>query len=599
MPPSSGPQVPAPYSEPAASVAPPAPARPIDQEQTILLEQPPRPPVRRTRYRWLRSLRVRLTLIFVCLAALLFIILGLVLNAVSARVLYADEQLGVTGEAAAIVATQQHAFDTQVNGTVSAHCAGAIGYQQAFQNTIVQSLKTIHPSIQSVYLLDRTGTVLAPDAAAVPVGSNAPYLDMAQLRRLWAQTLQGSRRAGTGSIGAVSYFSKDAKGQTLGVTLLAERYRTASSCVNPSNGTLGVVEVVTTFPRAQTILGTLHLVLLLMLIAIIVGGVLIGGPLISRALSPLTRMTRAAQLIARGDLSQRVRLPHSGDEIGQLADSFDEMAARIQSAFAVQQASEERMRQFIADASHELRTPLTSIRGFVDVLLRGAKDDPDTAEEVLLATRREAERMSRLVNDLLTLARLDVGRPMELQPVDIIGLVGEAVDQGRILAGEREVSMHTDGAGRLMLMADPDRIKQVLLVLLDNALKYGRQTPDGWVRVEVSRNASAAIITVTDNGEGIAAEDLPHIFDRFYRAQRAARARRLTETSQRAAVSSRSRLPAPPESMPRPPQREGSGLGLPIAQGIVRAHGGMLTVRSQPSRGTQFTVTLPTHTPVR
>ncbi|MGH2516475.1 MAG: ATP-binding protein, partial [Ktedonobacterales bacterium] len=572
---------------------------PSDQEQTLLVAPPQPRSNGRIRFRRLRSLRVRLTLTFVGLAVILFLILGLVLNAISARVLYADEQLGVTGESAAIVATQQHTFDAQVNGAVSAACAGAISYQQAFQNTIVHSLKTIHPSIQAVYLLDHTGTVLAPDGTAVPAGSSAPYLDATQLRKLWTQVSQASRRAGTGSIGATSYFSKDPKGQTLGVTLIAERYRTASSCVNPTNGALGVVEIVTTFPRAQAILSTLHLVLLLMLLAIILGGVLIGGPLVSRALSPLTRMTQAARLIARGDLSQRVRLPHSGDEIGQLADSFDEMASRIQTAFAVQQASEERMRQFIADASHELRTPLTSIRGFVDVLLRGAKDDPATAEEVLIATRREAERMSRLVNDLLTLARLDVGRPMELQPVDTIGLVGEAVDQGRILAGEREVSMHTDGAGRLMLMADPDRIKQVLLVLLDNALKYGRQAPSGWVRVEVSRNAGAAIITVTDNGEGIAPEDLPHIFDRFYRAQRAARARRLIETSQRAAVSPRPALPAPTEPAPRPPQKEGSGLGLPIAQGIVRAHGGTLTVRSEVGRGTQFTITLPAHTPIR
>src|SRR5579859_2332075 len=598
MPPASDPHMPVPYNDAAVPTAPPSLARPIDEELTIRVAPPP-PPDTRTPIRRLRSLLVRLTLTFVCLAAILFILLGLVLNAISARVLYADEQLGVTGEAAAIVATQQHAFDAQVNGTVNAGCAGAVSYQQAFADTIVQSLKTIHPSIQSVYLLDHAGIILAPSGAAVSVGSGAPHLDAAQLRKLWTQVIQASRRAGTGSIGAISYFGKDRNGQTIGVALVVERYHTASSCVDPGNGALGVVEIITAFPRAQAILGTLHLVLLLMLIAILIGGVLIGGPLISRALSPLTRMTRAARLIARGDLSQRVRLPHSGDEIGQLADSFDEMASRIQSAFTVQQASEERMRQFIADASHELRTPLTSIRGFVDVLLRGAKDDPATAEEVLIATRLEAERMSRLVNDMLTLARLDIGRPMEVQPVDIIGMVGEAVDQGRILAGEREISMHTDGAGRLMLMADPDRIKQVLLILLDNALKYGRQAPDGWVRVEVGRDATAAIITVTDNGEGIAAQDLPHIFDRFYRAQRAARARQVTESAQRTAVTPLPAVSVAGGTPPRSARTEGSGLGLPIAQGIVRAHGGTLTVRSQPGLGTQFTITLPAHTLAR
>ena len=252
------------------------------------------------------------------------------------------------------------------------------------------------------------------------------------------------------------------------------------------------------------------------------------------------------------------------------------------------------MRQFVADASHELRTPLTSIRGFVDVLLRGAKDDPATAEEVLQATRREAERMSRLVNDLLTLARLDVGRPLELQQVDLLGLAGEAVDQARILAGEREVALRGDGAGRLLVNADADRLKQVLLVLLDNALKYGRQDATGWVRVQVGRTARGAFVSVADNGEGISPEDLPHIFDRFYRAQRAALRRQSAGP-----VTSPSPPPAAlvdPLGTPasrRASQREGSGLGLAIAQAIVRAHGGALTVRSQLGAGTTFTVELP------
>ncbi|HLY32178.1 MAG TPA: HAMP domain-containing sensor histidine kinase, partial [Ktedonobacterales bacterium] len=324
-----------------------------------------------------------------------------------------------------------------------------------------------------------------------------------------------------------------------------------------------------------------------------------GVPLTAQAMRPLARVTYAARRVARGDLSQRVGLQQTDDEIGELAYTFDEMVERIQETFAAQQASEDRMRLFIADASHELRTPLTAIRGYTDVLLRGAKDDPETVERVLRATRREAERMTRLVNDLLTLARLDTNRPLDMQSVDVIALVGEAVDQARILAGEREVAMRTDGGGRLMVTLDADRIKQVLLILLDNALKYGRQTPDGWVRVYVARTNLGALITIADNGQGIAPEDLPYIFERFYRAERAARRRRMTGSQ----VAARPESPAPTGA-----QRNGdgvnsspggSGLGLAIARAIVEAHGGKLSVQSRLGAGTTFTLALPLTPPPR
>lgn len=141
--------------------------------------------------------------------------------------------------------------------------------------------------------------------------------------------------------------------------------------------------------------------------------------------------------------------------------------------------------------------------------------------------------------------------------------------------------MRTDGGGRLVLLADADRLKQVLLIFLDNALKYGRQTPDGWVRVQVWRTPRAAVVSITDNGPGISPDDLPHIFDRFYRAQRAAHRR----SSAGPAPSASSSLHA------KPP--EGSGLGLPIAQAITRALGGNVSVASQPGQGATFTIELP------
>src|SRR5579883_2665759 len=222
--------------------------------------------------------------------------------------------------------------------------------------------------------------------------------------------------------------------------------------------------------------------------------------------------------------------------------------------------------------------------------------------------------MSRLVNDLLTLARFDTNRPLDLQSTDLIALAGEAVDQARILAGDRQVTLRTDGAGRLMVNLDADRIKQTLLVLLDNALKYGRQGPDGWVRVYVERMDRGALITVADNGQGIAPDALPHIFERFYRVRRAQR--------QRMTGSQVTDHPEPPAltgpHAPNTGQDErddhgatanngapgaggpgGSGLGLAIAKAIIDAHGGSLTVQSRVGAGTTFTIALPINPPTR
>jgi len=414
--------------------------------------------------------------------------------------------------------------------------------------------------------------------------------------------------SGTGYITSDYYEASDSSGQRLGVMLIAIRYDTSSHCTalpTASGATsrldVGIVQVVTDYARLRAEIAILHLVLIVVLAGALTIGLLIGGPLTVSALRPLRRMTETARRIAAGDLTQRIRLPHGGDEIGQLADTFDEMISRIERAFSAQHASEERMRQFIADASHELRTPLTSIRGYTDVLLRGAKDEPEVAEQVLEATRREAERMSRLVNDLLTLARLDAGRPLELQLLDLVAVVGEAVDQARILAGEREVAMRNDSGGRPLVLVDPDRLKQVLLILLDNALKYGRLDASGWVRVRIGRTQHGVFVGISDNGQGIAPEDLPHIFDRFYRAQRGEIQRRITAqhhlagghgTIGDASPSSSITLPFGDSRQSRA-KREGSGLGLPIAQAIIRAHGGTITVESRLETGTTFTIQLP------
>jgi two-component system OmpR family sensor kinase len=559
----------------------------------------------RRRWAWFVSLRARLTLTYVAVLVVVLLILGIVLNLVVGQVLYAGEQATFVRDARAAVARQLIKLDALVNGNTgsgtsqtASSCAAAVSYQQAFTETIANPLSD-RSDIQQVYLLNAIGTVLAPvDNAQVTAGRPGPYLRDSALAAL-VQAASARPHATAVVLGDANYRLSDG-GQPRGVELIAMRYpAAATACTGAVTTTIGIVEVVSDFATAQAVLARLRFILLLVVAAAALGGILIGGALTARALSPLARMTHAARRIARGDLSQRVRLAHTNDEIGELATTFDEMADRIEAAFAAQAESDAHMRQFVADASHELRTPLTAIRGYTDVLLRGAaRDDPATAEKVLQATRREAERMSRLVNDLLTLARLDTGRPLELQAVDVVALAGEAVDQARILAGQREVSLTTDGGGRLMLPADPDRLKQVLLILLDNALKYGRPEPEGWVRVRVSRTERGALITITDNGQGIAPDDLPHVFDRFYRGERAARQRQPTGQQVAARLGE---PPVPYERATRPGisgtgtgrGAGGSGLGLAIAQSIVRAHGGTLEAESRLGVGTTFTIALP------
>lgn len=316
-------------------------------------------------------------------------------------------------------------------------------------------------------------------------------------------------------------------------------------------------EVVGAVQSAQS-LGNVERTLQRLILALVLGIPLlaimsaVGGYwLATRALRPIDRITRTAQEISAADLSQRLNLPATNDEVGRLATTLDGMLARLDESF-------KRERRFVDDASHELRTPLAAVKAILGVATEGERP---TAEykQALDDLAYETGRMNDLVEDLLLMARSEGGRPLAREPVDVSALIGDLCDSMQPIAAERGLTLRCDCAPGLVVLGDFDALLRMLLNLVDNALKYTQQ---GEVRVCATKEAAYVHIEVTDTGIGIAPADAPHIFERFYRAD-------------------------PSRTTP------GSGLGLSISQDIARAHGGDICASSTLGQGTTFTVILP------
>jgi two-component system OmpR family sensor kinase len=282
-------------------------------------------------------------------------------------------------------------------------------------------------------------------------------------------------------------------------------------------------------------------------------------------LRPLVEIEHTAGAIAAGDLSQRVKRADDGTEVGRLGLALNAMLGQIQHAFEEKEASEQRLRQFVGDASHELRTPLTSIRGYAELFRRGASQHPDDLETAMRRIEEEGARMGVLVDDLLLLARLDQGRPLERAPVDLVRIAADAVGDARAADPDRPVTLVGDDGGRDSITVEGDevRLRQVTANLLANARQH---TPPGTpVRVRVSEEDGRAVLEVADDGPGLQPDEAAHVFERFYRAD-----------------PSRARASG------------GTGLGLSIVAAIAEAHGGTASVDSTPGQGATFRVELPT-----
>ena len=272
-----------------------------------------------------------------------------------------------------------------------------------------------------------------------------------------------------------------------------------------------------------------------------------------RGLGPLDRITATADLIAAGDLAARTSLPPGDDEVGRLAGAFDGMADQVDATFQAH-------RQFAADASHELRSPLTVLGGYVDVLAR-TDLDAATRARTLAAMRREIDRLTRLSSDLLLLTQLEAGGGrLAARRVDLGDLVEDIGTAARIMGPDQRIEVVRDGP--VPVVADPDRLTQALMNLVDNAVRH--TPPGGEVRLTVERRENLAVAEVRNDGAAIAPEDLDHVFDRFYRVTDGAAS----------------------------PNGHHAGLGLAIVKAIAEASGGRAAASSD-AAGTSFSILLP------
>jgi len=326
---------------------------------------------------------------------------------------------------------------------------------------------------------------------------------------------------------------------------------------------LGVVEtVVFAIPLAdmESTLGQLLQLELLVGLAVVAATAVLALLLVRVGLRPLERMEVVAQHIAGGDLSRRVEPATPKTEIGRLGIALNTMLNQIESAFAERTASNTRLRRFVADASHELRTPLTSIRGYSEMLRRGASESPVDSELARRRIEEEAVRMSTMVDDMLLIARLDQGRPLDMKPVDLQKIVLDAAADARVVAPQRTIEL--DAPTAVTVAGDDTKLRQVLGNLVRNALVHTPpQTP---IEIGLSAVDGHALMWVKDHGPGLRQEDLERIFEPFYRAD-----------------PSRSR------------DSGGAGLGLSIVNAVVLAHGGQVKVKETSGGGVTFDVELP------
>lgn len=404
-------------------------------------------------------------------------------------------------------------------------------------NHVTESLSVTPTPDFSFFLLDIDGKLVRPLGQGKPRFMKIP-LSLTDLSHI----------AATGE--AVKFISK----------ATGDKYRTLSSIwpvFDDSGSLIGVVQSEVRLDEADIALSRLTGALILGFSLLFVASTGLWFFLTRAVLRPLEDVARVSGAINAGNLEHRIPVPRMRDEAYLTAVAFNQMLDSLQAYISREKETKLKTQQFLANASHELRTPLTVLRGYVDVLRRGVKDDPKALQNALEVMHTTLEKMTRLTNDLLSLSQLDLGRELNIEVVELNSLCRSTIETAQVIAKGRQLEFQPGPTANIR--GDTDLLERVLWNLLDNSVRH--TTPNGKIVVSVSCQGQHAHVTVQDDGEGIHAEHLPRIFDRFYRVD--------------------------------PTHPGGSGLGLAIVKAIVEAHQGEITVQSTPGYGTTFTIIFP------
>ncbi|EFH85779.1 sensor histidine kinase [Ktedonobacter racemifer] len=484
-------------------------------------------------------IRWRLALVSLGLLVLLLSALGIIVSFIAEQALVTNEvnvlhneaQVALKGVTKDLHQPQQRPFGLGINFLPSA--APVPG----FDDTARSLLHALTSPSTSAVILTTTGTPLITNASS---SFDVPGINIASSQ---VQQIIKSN---------VPYLlAKDNLGQHQLVVFipLVKNFHTTA-----------ILQVSTPTAPIDDFLTTFHLILFLGIMCTFSIAIALIFPLVSIALRPLVEIERTSRQIAQGELSIRIDQPPTDDEIGRLARSFNAMVARLETAF-------QKQKRFVGDVSHELRTPLTVLNGNLEMLLLGVdRGDREITRHLARGMFAEVRRMHRMVEDLLALTRLDEGRlVLRKDTVTVDTLLHTVCEQANHLAHGQEIRCLIE-PGLPAISADRDRLQQILLNLVDNALKY---TPlGGQIELHVLKESQRTVaLTINDTGQGISPEALPHVFDRFYRAD---------PSRSRSSVYS-----------------GGSGLGLAIAKELVEAQHGTIEISSTLGKGTSVTLRFP------